>query len=46
MKYLMLDAVATISSSKQGLLGKAVAMNAYRNGALEMLSIEKWLKSP
>jgi len=45
IKHLMIDAVGPVSSDQQKLLGKAVAMNAYRNGALEMLSVEKWFKS-
>ena len=44
IKHLMLDAIAKIQPDSIRLLGKAVAMNAFRNGALESLSIGKWMQ--
>ena len=46
LKYLNLDTTTTLTSSSNiQLLGKAVAMNAYRNGALEGLSLVGWFST-
>ena len=46
LKYLNLDtSTAVTSSANIQLLGKAVAMNAYRNGALEGISIMSWFST-
>lgn len=45
LKYLNMNTTQKITNTDLiGLLGKAVAMNAKRNGALEALSIAGWFK--
>ena len=45
LKYIDLDTTGTVNSRLQQLMGKAVAMNARRNGALEALSLENWFRN-
>jgi len=46
LKYLNLELSApAVGSSQATLMGKAVAMNAYRNGALESLNLKNWFNS-
>ena len=43
LKYLNMDTTTSVKNrGTMQLLGKAIAMNAYRNGALEALSVSKW----
>ena len=44
IKHLYIDSGENAPLNTCSMLGKAIAMNAYRNGALEMISIEKWFK--
>lgn len=42
MKHVNLDHASAVEPS---LLGKAVAMNAYKNGSLNSLSMVSWISS-